>query len=170
MSELNFLSGSPTLIYMTIDLRKMAILMIFLSSSLSASSLTFLVDTRDEMPRADMEMDQLRAVVSFENGVMDMLFDEGHIFFNINTVLGGSDAGKADEKALEYAGDEGANVLLVLTLDDQGAAWTLFQLGDPESTADGYVEVSHTAPEKKTPERWTSLGILLADEVMDQLR
>jgi hypothetical protein len=170
MSELNFLSGSPTLIYMTIDLRKMAILMIFLSSSLSASSLTFLVDTRDEMPRADMEMDQLRAVVSFENGVMDMLFDEGHIFFNINTVLGGSDAGKADEKALEYAGDEGANVLLVLTLDDQGAAWTLFQLADPESNAAGYVDLPYTDPEKKTPKHWTSLGILLADEVMDQLR
>jgi len=170
MSELNFLSGSPTLIYMTIDIRKMAILMIFLHSSLSASSLTFLVDTRDEMPRGDMEIDQHTAVVSFENGVMDTLFDEGHIFFNIYTVLGDSDAGKADEKALEYAGDEGANFLLVLTPDDQGAAWTLYKVENPELTANGYVDLSRTDPEKKTPERWTSLGILLADELMDNVR
>ena len=170
MSELNFLSGSPTLIYMTIDIRKMAILMIFLSSSLSASSLTFLVDTRDEMPRGDMEMDQHTAVVSFENGVMDMLFDEGHIFFNIYTVLGGSDAGKADEKALEYAEDEGANFLLVLTPDDYGAAWTLFKVDNPEATANGYVDLSRTDQEQKSKERWTSLGILLGDEVMDNVR
>lgn len=154
-------------------IRITALILFLLSSSLSASSLTLLVDTRDDIPRGEMEMDQLIQVVSLETGIMDTLFDEGHIFFNIYTVIGNGDSQnideRADETALEYAREQGANYLLVLTPESDGASWTLYEAGDTAVVVSGYMDISETDPDKKEAERWISLGEMLAKEVVKPL-
>ena len=151
---------------MTIDFRKMTVLLVFLSSSLSASSLTFLIDTREEMPRADMEMEQRIKVVSVETGIMDTFFDKGHIFFNIYSLRNRSTWEEADIEALKYAADEGADFLLVLAPGDEGASWSLFRVSGLSHLGEGSVSIGETNPEMNTGERWTALGIILAEAVV----
>lgn len=154
---------------MSIVIRISALLIFFLSSSLSASSLTLLVDTRDDKPRGEMEMDQLIQVVSLETGVMDTLFDEGHIFFNLYTVIGHTDTQRADESAMEYAREQGAQYLLVLQPDQEGSSWKLFKVNETSVSGSGYMDISQTDPDKKVAERWISLGEMLAKEVIKPL-
>ena len=143
--------------------------MMFLSSSLSASSLTFLVDTRDEMPRGDMEIEQKIKVVSLETGIMDTFFEKGHIFFNTYSIRKSSMREKADEKVLKIAVDEGADFLLILLPDADGASWSLFRVAGSTHLGEGSVGIGETDSEKNTGERWTSLGIILAEAVMQLL-
>lgn len=147
-------------------IQRTALLLFLLSSSLSASSLTLLVDSRDDKPRGEMDMDQLIQVVSLETGVMDTLFDEGHIFFNIYTVIGKTSTQEADETALEYAREQGAHYLLVLEPDSEGSSWTLYEVSETAVYGSGYMDISVTDPEKKVAERWISLGEMLAEEVI----
>ncbi len=140
--------------------------MVFLGSSLSASSLTLLVDTRDELPAEEMENSRSVKVVSIETGIMDTLFDEGHIFFNMysSRIEGAEEA--ADANALKYAEELGAGFLLVLLPEEEGASWRFYRVGSASIEGRGYSDFHDTDPEKEIRERWISLGVSLAFEVV----
>jgi len=158
---------------MMIYLRKLPILLLFLGASLSASSTTLLIDTRDSLPRSEMEIDEKTRVVSLESGLMDVLFEEGHIFFNMFTPVRDYSPGemsREDEKALADAGEFGAAFLLVLRPDEKGAYWKLCRVGAPGNPVEGFADYSETDPDKSIRERWISLGNILAYSVIPLIR
>lgn len=140
--------------------------MIFLSSSLSASSMTLLIDTRDSTPRVEMDINEKTKVVSIETGLMDVLFDKGHIFFNMFTTLTDDSSGQADNDALSYAGEIGAAYLLVLFPEENGASWNLYKVDSSEDKIEGFEDYNQTDSEKKERERWLSLGSNLGESVI----
>jgi len=164
--SLNSQSITPKLMNMKLFLRKTLILLFFLSSSLSASSLTLLIDTRDSLPRDDMEINEKTRVVSLESGLMDELFDGGHIFFNMYSLKNDTSAETADKEALDYAEDIGAGFLLVLSPEEDGSSWRFFRVGSLNSVEEGFVDINETDADKNTRERWLSLGNILAEAVV----
>lgn len=159
-------SVSPKLINMNLIIRKSVILMLFFSSSLSASSLTLLVETKDSKPREEMDIQEKIRVVSLESGVMDVLFEKGHIFFNMFSLKGDESSSDSDMEVLNYAEKLGAGFLLVLNPDENGAAWHLLSVNRSSDGMRGFVNLSETDADKKPAERWVILGTMLGEEVV----
>ncbi len=159
-------SVSPKLINMNLIIRKSVILMLFLSSSLSASSLTLLIETKDSMPREEMDIQEKTRVVSLESGVMDVLFEKGHIFFNMFSLKGDKSSFDSELEVLNYAEELGAGFLLVLDPDENGAAWHLLSVNRISDGGEGFVNLSETDTDKKPAERWAIMGTMLGEEVV----
>ena len=156
----------PKLINMNLIIRKSVILMLFLSSSLSASSLTLLIETKDSMPREEMDIQEKTRVVSLESGVMDVLFEKGHIFFNMFSLKGDDSSSESEMEVLNYAKELGAGFLLVLNPDENGAAWHLLRVDLNSGGGEGFVYLSDTDDDKKPGERWVIMGTMLAEVVV----
>jgi len=140
--------------------------MLFLSCSLSAFSLTLLIDTRDRVPREEMELQEKTRIVSLESGIMDVLFEEGHIFFNMYTLRDGNNTEGSDGELLEYAEDLGAGFLLILKPEEGGSSWRLTGIDGSGNRGEGFADIDETNPEDSERERWIDLGISLAKEVI----
>lgn len=149
---------------------KLTCIIIFLAVSSVLPALTFLVDTRDTMPLGDMEIDRKIRVVSAESGIMDTLFDNGHIFFNIYSVPDEEGHIPSWESTVAHAKDVGANYLLKLTPDENGLTWEFYNVRDMRTLDKGYAEISSVSSELKPVERWTALGGALADRMMESVR
>jgi hypothetical protein len=120
-----------------------------------------------------MEIDEKTRVVSLESGLMDVLFEEGHIFFNMFTPVGSYYPGEMspeDEKALTDAEEFGAAFLLVIRPDEKGAFWKLCRVGEPGNATEGFADYSETDADKSIRDRWISLGSILADSVIPLIR
>jgi len=140
--------------------------MLFLSSSLSAFSLTLLIDTRDRVPREEMEIQDKTRVVSLESGIMDVLFEKGHIFFNMYSLQTEHDTERSDAELLEYAEDLGAGFLLILKPEEQGSFWQLSRVDGSGSGGEGFVDIDDTDSTEGLRERWIDLGTTLANDVI----
>ena len=151
--------------YMNKVIRKIAALLLLLSSSLPASSLTFLIDTRDSVSRDEMDIEEKKKVVSLESGVMDGLFEGGHIFFNMYSPKE-ENAEEQTDKILKYAGEIGAGYLIVLFPEESGSAWSCYRVDGSLGVADGFLDIEDTNPQKSIMERWTSLGSSLVETVI----
>ena len=112
-----------------------------------------------------MDIEEKKNVVSLESGVMDGLFEGGHIFFNMYTLKGENTAEQTD-KALKYAGEIGAGYLLVLFPEEGGSSWDLYKVEGSLGLADGFLDIEDTDPQKNDMERWLSLGTILADTLL----
>ncbi len=133
--------------------------MLFFSTSLSASSLTLLIETKDSMPRDEMDIEEKTRVVSLESGVMDVLFEKGHIFFNMFSL-------KSEESSINYAEELGAGYLLVLNPVKNGASWQLIPVDRSSGGGEGFVNLSDTDPDKTSAERWAIMGTMLAEALV----
>ena len=159
-------SVSPKLINMNLITRKSVILMFLLSSSLSASSLTLLIETKDSMPRDEMDIQEKTRVVSLESGVMDVLFEKGHIFFNMFSLKEEDSSSESEMEVLNYAKELGAGYLLVLNPEDNGASWQLMPVDRSSGGGEGFVNLTDTDADKKIGERWTIMGTMLAEALV----
>jgi hypothetical protein len=142
----------------------------FLVVSTGLPAFTFLVDTRDSMPLEDMGIDRRIHVVSAESGIMDTLFDEGHIFFNIYSVPDDEGNFPSWESTVTHAKDVGANYLLKLTPDENGLSWEFYIVRDVRMLDEGYAEISTVSSDLKPVDRWTALGESVAEEMMESIR
>ena len=122
-------------------------------------SLTFMIDTRTEQPLANMERELRGKAVAAESGAMDRLFDEGIIFFNVNSVAGEN----SRSSALSLASRQGADYLLTLSPDADGIGWRLDVMGTDDAF-EGFVSADET--EGDTADDWASLGVLAAEEAL----
>ena len=75
---------------------------------------TFMIDTRALMTPGTDELPVRKALVSLENGLMDTLFEEGHIFFNRSELA---------EEGVEL--DDGQKFLPLHLARRAGADWLL---------------------------------------------
>jgi len=151
---------------MNLIIRKTAFLFFFLGTAVSVSSLTLLIDTRDRVPREEMEIQEKTQVVSLESGIMDVLFEEGHIFFNMYTLQSGADSERSESELLAYAGDLGAAYLLILEPGEGGASWRLSDVKGAGGGGEGFADIDETDQNDSDRERWIELGSLLAEDVI----
>lgn len=130
--------------------------------AVSLFSQTFLIETRDEIPRKAMRPSQRIQITALETGIMDILFDKGYIVFDRMSIRGGKSTAMMDREAIEFAIKQDAELLLVLVPGRQGALWSLVRVEDAQKLGDGFVDISvidHGGGEMK---RWISLGNSLA--------
>jgi len=147
-------------------MKRMIIALVLSLSALSLSGLTFLVDTHETMSLNDMETDRKIRVVSVESGVMDTLFDAGHIFFNMMTIPDEDGVTAGLEDSIELARNEGVDYLILLTPDDGGTSWALYHIARSSALDEGYVDFSGTDDTLDDRERWSQVGSIAASQMM----
>ena len=130
-----------------------------------ASAHTFLVDTWEMADRADLEEEARFCRLALESGMMDVLFEEGHIFFNIYSSPSATGTMPVSGSALALAGEEGADYLIELVPDDDGASWKVYGISGMLESG-GYVSIDGMDEELETVERWMALGNALASDVL----
>ena len=131
----------------------------------SAAADTFLIETRISAPRGDLSDSEHMRAVGTESGVMDTLFESGHIFFNIYNTPGDGGTRLPVERAIVLADETGAEFLLELIPEKDGVSWRFRGIDDPRSVDRGYEPISQVPDTLKGSERWAALGEILAQRI-----
>ena len=134
--------------------------------TVGAEAHTFLVDTWENADREDLEEEERFNHIALESGMMDVLFDKGHIFFNIYTSFSEMDETPPTGSALKLAGEEGADFLIELVPDENGAAWRLFSTSKMTESDHGYAAIDDIDEEMEEVQRWMSLGGILTGQIL----
>jgi len=145
-------------------------LFLFLIAPFSAPSATVLIETRDSQTWETMDFAQRVRIVSVETGLMDSLFDHGHIFFNVYTHTKRSAKRALDQTALNFATEEGAQFLLILMPNKLGVNWRLYEVSEKNLLIRNFSALNKINPELKPRDRWLALGGLLAEDIVNELR
>jgi hypothetical protein len=117
-----------------------------------------------------MESPERIRVVSAETGIMDTLFDQGHIFFNTYTSAGELPAGGSDERILDEAAGQGASYLLILKPESTGITWRLYHVPGRLYITEDYADLETIDPGLDPDERWMALGVTLAGVMLGSVR
>ncbi len=148
---------------------RIIILLLVLMACLGASSLgaaTFFIDSLVLTLPDDMELvDRLR-LYSAETGVMDTLFDKGHIIFNNYVLPDESGNYPGAEQSLKQARKTDSDYLLRLEVDDNGAAWSFFSAEKGELIEESYTKVDDTDASLEERRRWMNLGNTICQEML----
>ena len=99
---------------------------------------TVMIETVDRFEFADLEEESQNVIIQMETGVMDALFDGGHLFFNMFTVNGNLDPALG-RKSLDQAKRAGAGWFLRLRLAEAGVDWWFYKLSDFTLLGEGIV-------------------------------
>jgi hypothetical protein len=133
---------------------------------LAADALTFFVDTWEFKAPDDTDEEAIARHIFLESGVMDVFFDEGHIFFNIYSSSQTEEGLPESGSALDLASQEGADFLVELMTDENGASWTLFDTDDSAEAGRGRLDLEETDATLDPEQRWMALGNALASEIL----
>ena len=134
-----------------------------------ASAHTILIDTWETDLPENMDLETRKRVVSAETGIMDLLFEEGHIFFNTYSVPGEDGAVPDFGDSVDLAGRIGAEYLIRLDPTEDGVAWKLYEVRGSRILNEGYRSIEDMDPNLKTIERWTELGLVIARVLIGEL-
>jgi hypothetical protein len=99
---------------------------------------TVMIETVDVLEMGELEESRQNVIIQMETGVMDALFDGGHLFFNMYTVNGVNDS-KNEMSSLLQAKKTGAHWLVRLQAMDDNVNWKLFLLEDFSLQGEGDV-------------------------------
>ena len=130
---------------------------------------TFLIETRISASRGDLSDSEHMRAIGTESGVMDTLFENGHIFFNIYSTPQEGGTRPPTERAAALADETGADFLLELIPESDGVSWRFLGIDEPRSVHRDYEPISQVADTLKGSERWTALGEILGRRIMDIL-
>lgn len=142
------------------------IVFLIVGTAIGAYAHTFFVDTWEEDDRKDLEEEVRFNHIALESGMMDVLFEKGHIFFNIYTSYSGTGGMPLVGSALDLAGEEGADYLIELIPDENGATWRLFSTSGAREPCNGYANIESIDEELEAVRRWMALGSSLAEEIL----
>lgn len=124
----------------------------------AAGADTFLVDSLVTTAPEEMDMSERIRVISAETGVMDTLFDTGHIFFNNYILPDDSGAHPDTEKLLYFARGMDADYLLKMTVVENGASWSFLNVKSGAVLAESSNSLDEIPSRLKLRERWILLG------------
>lgn len=130
---------------------------------------TFLIETRISASRGDLSDSEHMRAIGTESGVMDTLFENGHIFFNIYSTPREGGTHPPEERSVSLADETGADFLLELIPESDGVSWRFRGIDEPRSVHRDYEPISQVSDTLKGPERWTALGEILGRRIMDIL-
>lgn len=130
---------------------------------------TILIDTWEYEVPVNMEIEARIRVVSAETGIMDSLFDNGHIFFNIYSAPGEEGFMPEFSQTFQLAAEIGADYVLRLNPDEEGLGWLLYEADGENLLSEGYVSISEVDPDLKPIEMWTRVGLLVAGDMISRI-
>lgn len=136
---------------------------------MAASAHTILIDTWETDLPENMDLESRTRVVSAETGIMDLLFDEGHIFFNTYSVPTEGGVMPDFSVSVDLAGRIGAEYLIRLDPTEQGVAWKLYEVRDVSLLNEGYQSIDEVDSTLKSIERWTELGLIIARVMIGEM-
>ena len=108
---------------------------------------TVMVETVDNGFLGDLEQEKQDAIVQMETGVMEALFDGGHLFFNMYTSNGELDAAKS-RNSLDQAKRAGAEWFIRLQLGDEELFYWFYQLRDFDLKSEGSIKRDEIDPDR----------------------
>ncbi len=133
-------------------------------------SQTFLIDTWEQQSLENMELERRIRMVSAETGIMDSLFESGHIFFNVYSLPDEEGRIPQFSTSFDLATEIGAEYLIRLEPGDDGLSWSLFTSQDAREVSAGFTAVNEVDEELKDIERWTQIGSIVAQDIITSLR
>ncbi len=148
--------------------RHVGILLIFLAAlsiPRALSAHTILIDTWEQHLPEKMDLETRKRVISAETGIMDSLFDGGHIFFNTYSVPGEDLIPPDFANSLNLAGEIGAEFLIRLDPDEEGLRWSVYEMKGGSMVESGYNTIDEVDADLPVIPRWTALGVMVAREL-----
>ncbi len=136
----------------------------FFPEGLQASNI--LIDTWETDSLENMDMETRKRVVSAETGIMDTLFDEGHIFFNTYSVPAEDRTLPSFSDSLKLAVEIGAEYLVRLDPDETGLGWKVIEIEGQTTRREGYLSIQDVDSSLSTVERWTLLGLNAGKDIL----
>jgi len=169
VSNTQFADQETEILIMLHYIRWKLVVLLHVIHAVSLFSQTFLIETRDEIPRQEMELRQKIQITSLETGVMDILFDEGYIVFDRISIKNEKSAAMMDREAIEFAVEQEVDLLLVLVPNERGTSWSLVQIEHAKELSDGFADISIIELGGSEMKRWISLGNSLAASLLSTL-
>ncbi len=148
--------------------RTLFCIFLVISGSILAWPDTFLLSTWINNPQGEVGKDAWNNVLGIESGIMESLFDNGHIFFNVYDFMDQERPSLSSEHIRSLTSETGADYLLRLIPDEEGAAWNLYS-GDGADIDGDYEDLSRFADYRNDEARWAALGQLVGRNLMDSL-
>jgi hypothetical protein len=124
---------------------------------------TILIDTKSEYPDNQMQIDRRKAIVSMENGVMDVLFESGFVFFNTYETQ------KNSSEMISIAGDKGAEYLLILVPGEKLLKWEVFNVRTGGSLGSNSLDLTITEEIADSAGKWNKLGTMAGKEAVEKI-
>lgn len=100
---------------------------------------TVMIETIGDVPQGKRAFNQKELLIGMETGVMDALFDGGHLFFNINSSSGGL-TGENTHKSLIQARNAGAQWLLRLIPGEEKIKYMIYDLSNLQLKSEDEIE------------------------------
>ena len=129
------------------------------------SSLTVLIETRIISSLEDLNPDEAIRVVSVETGLMDALFENGHIFFNLYNTP--NEDGDYLANGPELAAENRADTMVELIPDPYGVYWKVVSIGNNFFNFENYERLSQIDQVLNERERWIALGTIVGRRIVE---
>jgi hypothetical protein len=120
---------------------------ILLCVSLTLTAGTVMVETVDYGFLGDLEQEKQDAIIQSETGVMEALFDGGHLFFNMYTSNGELDSEKS-RNSMDQAKRAGAEWFIRLQMGDEELFYWFYQLRDFDLKSEGSIKRDEIDPDR----------------------
>ncbi len=129
-------------------MKKCFISAILFTIALALTGETVMVETVDFGPLGDLEQERQIGIVQMETGVMEALFDGGHLFFNMYTPNGDLDPFKS-QNSLMQGKQTGARWFMRLRLEEGTVFYWFYSLVDFTLVTEGSIPRRDVDPGKE---------------------
>ncbi len=106
--------------------------------------------------------------MGIESGIMDSLFENGHIFFNEYDFMDQERPYLSSEHIQSLTSETGADYLLRLIPDEEGVTWKLYS-GDGANINENYEKLSRLVDHRNDEAKWPALGQIVGVNLMESL-
>jgi len=124
---------------------------------------TILIDTKSDYPGNQMELDRRKAIIAMENGVMDVLFESGFVFFNTY------EPQKNSREMIDIANSKGAEYLLLLVPGEKILMWEIFNVITGNSIGNDSLDLSMIEEIDDSSGKWNKLGTIAGKEAVEKI-
>ncbi len=144
-------------------------LFLLTGSVLTVWSESLLIATHIRMPLKSMDRNEMVKVSSMESGIMETLFDDGHVFFNIYNHPKADGESMTTENLISMSGKLDSDYLLELIPDESGTVWNLYRTSNSRRLIENHENISQVDDSYNFEKRWYALGQILGRAVTDAI-
>ncbi len=144
-------------------------LFLLTNSILTVWSESLLIATHTRVPLESINKNEWVTISSMESGIMDTLFDAGHVFFNIYNQPGADGEGMTTEDLISMSGRLDSDYLLELIPDESGTVWNLYRTNNSKQLIENHENISQISDSYNFEKRWYALGQILGRAVTDAI-
>ena len=152
------------------------ILSIFILTAVCAAvgwTETFIIVLLLPTDKSSLEKKEKQHISAFEDGLMDTLFVNGHVFFNTYGLSRTERKDSSINPVTRLIQETEADYYIEIEPDESGAKWRLFDPTTMNSSdsvhSSAYEALSQTISKENTYKRWDSLGKSVGQQVLKRI-